>query len=141
MKNRVFSFLRKYRLCFLLSVILVVGMVIATIFNDLYVRRINDDFTFGLAAYYFFYVTPIFSFVYGGLSYAVVRKFWAPQFVLLLIHIIGAVFTVNVIFEFIVAAFFSLLGTELVALVFHLIKTTRDDYTFKTFDKQDKIDS
>ena len=36
MKNRVLSFLKKYWLCILLSVIMVIGMFLSTVYADLY---------------------------------------------------------------------------------------------------------
>ena len=79
--NRIFNFLRKYWLCFLLSVLMVVGMALSTIYKDVY--EIGDGMIrFDLQALYLIYGIPLFSLIYGCLTYLKTKKTWLPQLVL-----------------------------------------------------------
>lgn len=79
MKKRFLIFLRKYWFCILLSVIMVVGISLSTRYADLYK---TGGLGFDLHDLYLIYVIPLYSFVYGCLSYAILKKIWHPLLIL-----------------------------------------------------------
>ena len=83
MKNRFLNFLRKYWLCILLSVIMVVGFLLSTRYANLY-KTGNDSsmIRFNLRGLYLIYGLPLYSLIYGCLSYIKTKRIWIPQLVL-----------------------------------------------------------
>ena len=88
MKNRLLIFLRKYRLLLLLNIIMLIGIAFSKIFGDLYIQK-RDLFSFNLHTIYIFAVLPIYSFIYGCLSYIICKKVWFPQILLAVAMILG----------------------------------------------------
>ncbi len=78
MKNRFLNFLRKYWFLVLLNLIILIGMILSKIFGDVYIQK-NVLYSFNLHSVYVFAMLPIYSLLYGCLSYIVCRKIWFPQ--------------------------------------------------------------
>ena len=77
MKNRFLSFFRTYRLCLLLSLIMVWGIFVSTNNADL--------FELGLLNFrgtYLILGLSILSLIYGSVSYIKTRRIWIPQLIL-----------------------------------------------------------
>ncbi len=131
MKNRFLNFGKKYLLCFLLSVLMVIGISLSNHYADSYESGSEGDMIrFDLSELYLIYVLPLYSLIYGGLSYAVSRRVWIPQLILCAINFLYW-------FRFDLKAFawegtyiwsiypvvFSLVGSSIVALICKLIKS------------------
>ena len=132
MKNRFLNFLRKYWLCVLLSVIMVIGSFLSTIFAHIYKSGDEGDMIrFNLRDLYFVVILPLYSLVYGGLSYAKTKKVWIPQLILLTTSLVyWVVFEKIGPWTFIwpaLSVVFALVGTGVMAFVYVFIKAIKDN--------------
>ena len=66
---------------------MVVGMFLSTVFADLYERG-SGYIRFDLQALYLIICMPLYSLIYGCLSYKKTKKVWIPQLILYLITFI-----------------------------------------------------
>ncbi len=118
MKNRFLGFLKKYWICILLNLILLLGMFLSKCFGNLYVIK-NDLLSYNLHTLYVIKAIPIYSFVYGCLSYFVCKKIWIPQLI----------FAISTILSFVLIASISKVVKDLIIGVliitpFYLICST-----------------
>ena len=130
MRNNFFKELRKYWFCVLLSVIMVIGISYA----DKY--EIKNEFY--KVFLYLIYVIPLYSFVYGCLSYAILRKRLFPQLILYTItflYFFSADLIIykeidgwinNLIFS-LWPVLFSFIGTIMTAYICGMIKFIREN--------------
>lgn len=136
MKNRFFGFLRKYWFCFLLSIIMVIGVSLTTRYANLYVSG-RGTIRFDLQAMYLILGIPLFSLTYGCLSFVKLKKAWLPQliiFVITCIYFFGAnlIFDKeidawkNILFISVYPVVFSLIGTLVTAAVCFVIKSIKE---------------
>lgn len=134
MENRFLNFLRKYCLCFLLSVIMVIGIFLSTVFADLYV--IGDELIFDLSTLYILYVVPIYSLIYGCLSHIKVKKIWIPLLILYTvtcIYFFGTNLIIdkefdawsNILVFSMYPVIFSLFGAGITAFIYNVVKSTK----------------
>ena len=133
MKNKFFYFLSKYWLCFLLSLIMILGISFSTRFANLYESG-NGMIRFDLRELYLIFGLPLYSLTYGCLSYIKVKKIWLPLLIL---------FTMTFIYWFrfdikalnwpgtyiwtIYPIIFSLIGASVTALIYIIIKSTKEN--------------
>ena len=133
MKNRFLKFLRKYWFCFLLGVIMVTGISLSTHYAELY--EIGSDMVqFDLHDLYLIYVMPLYSFVYGCLSYTILKKVWIPQLILFgvtfiywFIYGIEALFWEGTYILSAVPLIFSLIGAGITAFIYKIIKSIKEN--------------
>lgn len=133
MKNRFLSFLRKYWFCLLLSIIMVIGIHLSTRYADLYeTGSVGDMIRFDLGELYLIYVIPLYSFVYGCLSYIILKKAWLPQLILFgvtfihwFIYGIDALFWEGTYILSAVPVIFSLIGTGIASFIYTIIKSIK----------------
>lgn len=92
MKNRFLNLLRKYRLLLLLNIFILIATVFSKIFGELYIIK-RDFFSFNLHTVYVFAVLPIYSIIYGCLSYIICKKVWFPQMLLVVTMVLGFLLT------------------------------------------------
>ena len=76
---------------------MVVGMFLSTVFADLYERG-SGYIRFDLQALYLIICMPLYSLIYGCLSYKTTKKVWIPQLILYLITFIYF-FSANLIID------------------------------------------
>ena len=132
MKNR---FLRNYWLCILLSVIMFVGMFLSTVYADLYKTGSDTDMIrFDLQDLYLIFGLPLYSLIYGCLSYIKTKKIWLPQLILCIVTFLYWFrFDINTLAwagTFIWSAYpviFSLIGTTITIFVFYIIKSMKEN--------------
>ena len=128
MENEVLNFLKKYWLCILLSVIMVVGIALSTCFADLYqTGSPGDMIRFNLGGLYIIYGLPLYSLIYGCLSYIKTKKIWFPQLILFIFSIVywqmfdsSSLEWVGVFLLSIYPFVFSLIGTVITAFIFYV---------------------
>lgn len=132
MKNRVFGFLKKYWFCFLLSVIMVIGVSLTTRYADLYVSG-RGTIRFDLQAMYLILGIPLFSLTYGCLSFVKLKKVWLPQLIIFLISFaywfrfdIGNLSWAGTYIWSVYPVVFSLIGTLVTAAVCFVIKSIKE---------------
>lgn len=135
MKNRFLSFLKKYWFCFLLSIIMVIGISLSTYYTDFYTIK-SDMIKFGLSSLYLIYVIPIYSLIYGCFSYMKIKKIWVPQLILYLITCIYFFGTnlivdkeidnwINILIFSVYPVIFSLIGAGITAFIYNIIKSIK----------------
>ena len=78
MNKRFLNFLHKYRICFLLILIMYVGFYLSARYSYLY-KSNSEIISFNLHHIYCIFVIPLLSLVYGVLSYIFSKKIWIPQ--------------------------------------------------------------
>ena len=131
MKNRFLIFFRKYWFCFLLSIIMVIGIHLSTRYADVYkTGNVGDMIRFDLGDLYLIFGLPLYSFVYGCLSYTILKKAWLPQLILFgvtfihwFIYGIEALFWEGTYILSAVPVIFSLIGTGITSLIYTIIKS------------------
>ena len=130
MGKKFLQFLKKYRLCILLSSIIIIGMFLATVYADLY--KSGGYIRFNSQAWYLIFGLPIFSLIYGCLSYLKMKKVLIPNSILYVIVCIYFLITNSIIYKasawviiFIVSVYpviFSLIGVGITVFIRRLIK-------------------
>ena len=136
MKNEFLSFLRKYWLCILLSVIMVIGMSLTTIYADLYKTGSEDDMIrFNLKDLYLVYGLPLYSSIYGCLTYIKTKNRWFPLLILGVVNFlywfrfdIKELAWLGTYIWSAVPVFFSLIGSAITAFILHIIKLMKEVY-------------
>lgn len=133
MKNRFLNLLRKYLLCILLSVIMVIGLSLSTVFADLYESG-RGYIRFDLRELYLIFGLPLYSLIYGCLSYIKTKTIWIPQLVLsgfsFLYWFRFDIKALSWAGTFIWSAYpviFSLIGTAITAFIYHIIKSIKEN--------------
>ena len=132
MKNWFLNFLRKYWLCILLSVIMVIGLSLSTVFADLYESG-RGYIRFDLRELYLIFGLPLYSLIYGCLSYIKTKRIWIPQFVLsgfsFLYWFRFDIKALSWAGTFIWSAYpviFSLIGASITVFVYYIIKSIKE---------------
>ena len=150
MKNILFNFLTKYWLCILLSVILVMGIYLSSRYADLYeTGSASDTIRFSLGDLYLIYGIPLYSLIYGCLSYIILKKVWIPQMILYFTtctYFFGTNLIVykevdnwkNILVFSILPVLFSLIGTAITAFVYCIIKSIKNNKKQSTIPRLDQ---
>ena len=131
MKTWFLNFFKKYWFCFLLSVIMVIGLSLSTIFADLYESG-RGIIRFDLRELYLIFGLPLYSLIYGCLSYIKVKKIWIPQLILCIVaflywfrfDITELTWPGTYIWS-VYPTIFSLIGTGITKFVYYIIKELR----------------
>lgn len=131
MKNRFLNFSRKYWFCFLLSAIMVIGLSLSTTFADLYESG-RGYIRFDLRELCLVFGLPLYSVIYGCLSYIKIKGIWVPQFILCIITFLYwfrfDIKTLSWAGTFIWSAYpviFSLIGASITAFIYYIIKSSK----------------
>ena len=131
MINRFLSFLRRYWICILLSVIMVIGISLSTRYANLYESG-SGMIRFDLRELYLIFGLPLYSLIYGCLSYIKTKKIWFPHLILCIVtFLFWFRFDIKALAwagTFIWTAYpiiFSLIGTAITAFIFHMIKSVK----------------
>ena len=132
MKNRFLNFLKKYWLCILLSVIMVIGLSLSTTFADLYESG-RGYIRFDLQALYLIFGLPLYSLIYDCVSYMKIKKIWIPQLILYLITFlywfrfdIKALAWAGTFIWSVYPVIFSLIGASITAFIYYIIKSMKE---------------
>lgn len=135
MKNRFLNFSRKFWFCILLSVIMVVGMFLSTVYADLY-ETDGGYIQFDLEALYLILGIPLYSLIYGCLSFIKTNKILVPLLILCLITCIYFLCTnliidkeidawKNILVFSVYPVIFSLIGTGITSFIYNIIKSIK----------------
>lgn len=131
MKNRFLNFLRKYWLCILFSVIMIIGVSVSTYCANLYESG-RGYIRFDLRELCLVFGLPVYSIIYGCLSYIKTKRIWVPQFILCIITFLYWFrFDINELAwagTFIWSAYpviFSLIGTGITSLIYKMVKSIK----------------
>ena len=128
MKNRFLNFLKKYWLCILLSIIMVIGVSLSTRYANLYKSGSLD-----LRELYLVFGLPLYSLIYGCLSYIKTKKIWFPHLILCTVTFlfwfrldIKALAWAGTFIWSAYPVIFSLIGTAITAFIFFIIKSAKE---------------
>ena len=130
--NKILKFFYKYWLCFLLSLIMVVGLFLSGVFADVYEHG-SGMISLDLEAICLIFVQPIYAFIYGCLTYAIVKKVLIPQFCLMAVAFLywfgldlGNLFWLGTYIHTLYPVVFSILGTGITAYVCYLKNSLKE---------------
>lgn len=133
MNNGFLNFLKKYWLCFLLSVIMTIGIYVSTCYSRLYESN-HGMIRFNLRELYLIFVLPLLSLIYGCLSYIKAKRIWIPQLILLVtVFVYWFRFDVDTLFwdgTFIWTVYpvvFSLIASSATAFIRYMIKVIKEN--------------
>ncbi len=82
MKKHFHNFFCQYRLLVLFNIIMIISTVLSSVIGDIYVVR-NEVLSYNLHSIFVFRILPVYSLLYGIVSYAIYKKIRYPQFLLL----------------------------------------------------------
>ena len=82
MKKHFHNFFYQYRLLVLFNIIMIISTVLSSVIGDIYVVR-NEVLSYNLHSIFVFRILPVYSLLYGIVSYAIYKKIRYPQFLLL----------------------------------------------------------
>ena len=133
MKNVFLNFFKKYWLCFLLSVIMVVGIFLSTVYADLYESG-NGYIRLDLRELYLIFGLSLYSLIYGCLSYLKVKNLWFPQLILFIVAFlywfrfdINALAWAGIFIWSVYPVIFSLIGTGITAFICYIIRSMKEN--------------
>ncbi len=82
MKKHFHNFFYQYRLLVLFNIIMIISTVLSSVIGDIYVVQ-NEVLSYNLHSIFVFRILPVYSLLYGIVSYAIYKKIRYPQFLLL----------------------------------------------------------
>lgn len=92
MKNGVLNFLKKYRLLVWLNMLVLIGTVCFGVFGrHIFVSK-SEFISLSLYSVYALIGLPIYSFIYGCMSYLIYKKVWFQQMLLAITLALAFVF-------------------------------------------------
>ena len=131
MKNRFLIFLTKYLICFVLSVIMVIGVSLSTRYANVYESN-QGVIRFDLREIYLVFGIPLYALMYGGLSFIKTRRVWIPQTILCIVAFlywfrfdINALAWAGTFIWSVYPVIFSMIGTLITALIYFIIKSDK----------------
>lgn len=127
------NFLKNYWFCFLLSVIMVIGVYLSARYASLYKTGNDGDMIrFDLGDLFLIFGLPLYSLIYGCISYTILKKVWGPQLILFAMtylyfstYGIDAFFWVGTYICSVYPTIFSLIGTGITKFVYYIIKESK----------------
>ena len=82
MKKALLKLFYQYKLLVLFNIIMIISTVLSSVIGDIYVVR-NEVLSYNLHSIFVFRILPVYSLLYGIVSYAIYKKIRYPQFLLL----------------------------------------------------------
>ena len=91
MRKALRHLLCKYKLIIVFNIIMIIGTVLSAVKGDIYVVD-NQVLSYNLHGLFLLDVLPIYSFLYGIISYAIYKKILYPQILLLIALVLSFFF-------------------------------------------------
>ncbi len=91
MKKHFHNFFYQYRLLVLFNIIMVISTVLSLVMGDVYVVQ-NEVLSYNLHSIFVLRILPVYSLLYGIVSYAIYKKIRYPQFLLLTTLVLSFLF-------------------------------------------------
>ena len=135
MKNRFLIFFNAHWFFVLLNIIMLIGTIFSNVFGDVYIQK-KSLYSFNLHSVYVFVILPIYSLIYGCLSYVIYKKIWFQQILLaitlLLAFLITELISVEpngLIFGILILTpsftFFSIFTSSITKIIYKIIRTMK----------------
>ena len=125
MKRKFLSFLRKYWFLILLNIIVLIGTVLSKVFGDIYVVQ-SEVLSYNFHSIFVLLILPVYSLMYGIVSYAIYKKIWYPQFLLLITLVLDFLLIEEFIFGLLLLTpcymVVSFIGIAVILIPYKLIK-------------------
>ena len=83
MKKTLLQLFHQYRLLVLFNIIMIISTVLSSVMGDIYIVK-NEVLSYNLYSIFVFRILPVYSLLYGIVSYAIYKKIRYPQFLLLI---------------------------------------------------------
>ncbi len=91
MKKHFHNFFYQYRLLVLFNVMMIISTVLSSVMGDIYVVQ-NEVLSYNLHSIFVLRILPVYSLLYGIVSYAIYKKIRYPQFLLLTTLVLSFLF-------------------------------------------------
>lgn len=91
MKKALLQLFYQHKLLVLFNIIMITSTVLSSIIGDIYVVQ-NEVLSYNLHSIFVLRILPMYSLLYGIVSYAIYKKIWYPQFLLLTTLVLGFLF-------------------------------------------------
>ena len=91
MKKALQQLFCQYKLLVLFNVIMIIGAVLSSVMGDIYVVQ-NEVLSYNLHSIFVLGILPVYSLLYGIVSYAIYKKVQYPQFSLLTTLVLSFLF-------------------------------------------------
>ena len=98
MKKALTQLFHQYRLLLLFNIIMIISTVLSSAMGDIYVVQ-NELLSYNLYSIFVFRILPVYSLLYGIISYAIYKKIRYPQLLLLTTLIFCFLFAELISFE------------------------------------------
>ena len=92
MKKILAQLFHQYKLLLLFNIIMIITTVLSSVMGDIYVVQ-NEVLSYNLHSIFILRVLPVYSLLYGILSYAIYKKIRHPQFLLLTTLVLAFLFS------------------------------------------------
>ena len=91
MKKHLHNFFYQYRLLVLFNIIMIISTVFSSVMGDIYVVQ-NEVLSYNLHSIFVLRILPVYSLLYGIVSYAIYKKIRYPQLLLLTTLVLSFLF-------------------------------------------------
>lgn len=91
MKKALLQLFHQYRLLVLFNAIMIISTVLSSVMGDIYVVQ-NEVLSYNLHSIFVLGILPVYSLLYGIVSYGMYKKIRYPQFLLLTTLVLGFLF-------------------------------------------------
>ena len=91
MKKALLKLFYQYKLLVLFNIIMIISTVLSSVMGDIYVVK-NEVLSYNLHSIFVFRILPVYSLLYGIVSYAIYKKIRYPQFLLLTTLVLSFLF-------------------------------------------------
>jgi len=91
MKKVLAQLFYQYKLLLLFNIIMIISTVLSSVMGDIYVVQ-NEVLSYNLHSIFVLRILPVYSLLYGIVSYAIYKKIRYPQFLLLTTLVFGFLF-------------------------------------------------
>lgn len=91
MKKVLAQLFYQYKLLLLFNIIMIISTVLSSVMGDIYVVQ-NEVLSYNLHSIFVLRILPVYSLLYGILSYVIYKKIRYPQFLLLTTLVLSFLF-------------------------------------------------
>ena len=137
MKKVLLQLISQYRLLVLFNIIVIISTVLSSAMGDIYVVQ-NEVLSYNLHSIFVLRILPVYSLLYGIVSYAIYKKIRYPQFSLLTTLVLSFLFAelISLDISGLIVGFFiltpcymvvSFIGIAVILLPFKLINEFKEN--------------
>lgn len=135
MKKVLAQLFYQYKLLLLFNIIMIISTVLSSVMGDIYVVQ-NEVLSYNLHSIFVLRILPVYSLLYGIVSYAIYKKIRYPQFLLLTTLVFGFLFAelISLDISGLIVGFFiltpcyivvSFIGIAVILIPYKLINTLK----------------